>query len=213
MNDIKDTYKTIEKSFISDVYKVKGSKFIGYAFPLKEEGKVKDYIKQVKEAHHKARHWCYAWQIGYNDKVQFRANDDGEPSNSAGQPILGQIHSFDLTDVLVIVVRYFGGTKLGVGGLVSAYKIAAKMVLEEAEIIQKTINYTFKINFQYKDMDKVLRVLKENKATILERKMELDCDFLIEIRNKNKDSLLNNLLKLRCVTIKNRANSYFEIQS
>ncbi len=202
MNTIKDTYITIEKPFKSDVYKVKGSKFIGYAFPLKEEGKVKDYIKQVKETHYKARHWCYAWQIGYNGKVQFRANDDGEPSNSAGQPILGQIHSFDLTDVLVIVVRYFGGTKLGVGGLVSAYKIAAKMVLEEAEIIQKTINYTFIINFKYKDMNKILRVLKENQATILDRKMELDCNFLIEIRNSKKENLLNNLLKLRCVNIK-----------
>ncbi len=201
METPKDTYKTIEKSFESEVYKVKGSKFIGYVFPVKNEEQIKKNLKDVKEKHYKARHWCYAWQIGYNDKAKYRANDDGEPSNSAGQPILGQIHSFGLTDVLVIVVRYFGGTKLGVGGLVSAYKTAAKMVLETAEIKNKTINYSFGITFEYKDMDKVLRVLKETNATIIERKMEMNCNFTIEIREKDKDILLEELKRTRCVNI------------
>lgn len=199
METIKDTYKTIVKPFVSDVYKVKGSKFIGYAFPVKNEEQVKTYLKQVKEQHFKARHWCYAWKIGYNNQAKFRANDDGEPSNSAGQPILGQIHSFDVTDILIIVVRYFGGTKLGVGGLVSAYKTTAKMVLEEAEIIKKTINDIFGIEFEYKDMDKVLRILKENNAVILHRKMELKCEFTIEIRYKNKEKLMQDLSNCRCV--------------
>ncbi|HFS67847.1 MAG TPA: YigZ family protein [Flavobacteriia bacterium] len=199
MNQIEDQYKTIQKPFESDVYKVKGSKFIAYAFPVQNEEQVKKYINQVKETHYKARHWCYAWQIGYNDAIKYRINDDGEPNNSAGQPILGQIHSFDVTDILIIVVRYFGGTKLGVGGLVSAYKMAAKMVLEKAKIVNKTINTTFGIKFDYKEMDKVLRILKEHDALIMERKMELDCDFIIEIRNKNKEILVKNLEKCRCI--------------
>lgn len=201
MKMLNDSYKTTEKPFVGDVYKVKGSKFIGYAFPVTSEDQAKEYIKQVKEEHYKARHWCYAWQIGYNDKKKYRANDDGEPSNSAGQPILGQIHSFDITDVLLIVVRYFGGTKLGVGGLVSAYKTAAKMVLDSAEIKMKTINCNFGIVFEYKNMDRVLRILKEHKAVILQRKMTLNCAFSIEIRKKNYDKLLAALQETRIVKI------------
>ena len=199
MENLIDTYKTIEKPYESEVYKVKGSKFIGYAFPLTDENQVKNYIKEVKEKHYKARHWCYAWEIGYQDQVKSRANDDGEPSNSAGQPILGQIHSFRVTNVLVVVVRYFGGTKLGVGGLISAYKIAAKMVLEEAEIVEKTRNYSFDIQFEYKDMDKILRILKEHQATIINRNMALSCIFSIEIRKKNKSNLIEALKQTRCV--------------
>lgn len=201
MKMLNDSYKTIEKPFVGDVYKVKGSKFIGYAFPVTTEDQAKEYIKQVKEEHYKARHWCYAWQIGYNDKKKYRANDDGEPSNSAGQPILGQLHSFDITDVLLVVVRYFGGTKLGVGGLVSAYKTAAKMVLDSAEIKMKTINCNFGIVFDYKNMDRVLRILKEHKAVILQRKMTLNCAFSIEIRKKNYDKLLAVLQETRIVKI------------
>ena len=199
MENLKDTYKTIEKPYESEVYKVKGSKFIGYAFPVTDENQVKNYIKEVKEKHYKARHWCYAWEIGYQDRAKFRANDDGEPSNSAGQPILGQIHSFGVTNILVVVVRYFGGTKLGVGGLVSAYKIAAKKVLEEAEIVEKTINYSFDIQFEYKDMDKILRILKEHQATILNRNMALSCVFSIEIRKNNQSNLIEALNQTRCV--------------
>jgi uncharacterized YigZ family protein len=196
---IKDTYKTIERPYKSEIYKVKGSKFIGYAFPVKTQDQIKEFIKQVKDEHYKARHWCYAWQFGYNKNKQYRVNDDGEPSNSAGQPILGQIHSFELTDILVVVVRYFGGTKLGVGGLVSAYKIAAKMVLEKSDIVVKTINFVFGIHFEYKDMNKVLQILKENEAVILDRKMELNCEFLIEIRLNKKDKLIADLNNTRCV--------------
>ncbi len=199
MDAINDTYKTIDKPFVSDVYKVKGSKFIGYAFPIANENDIQKVIKQTKDEHYKARHWCYAWQLGTEKDVKFRANDDGEPSNSAGQPIYGQIQSFGVTNILLVVVRYFGGTKLGVGGLVSAYKTSAKMVLEEAEIITKTNNEVFKISFEYKDMDRVLRVFKETNASILNRKMQMNCEFKVAIRKKNAKTLRNNLEKLRVI--------------
>jgi uncharacterized YigZ family protein len=201
MEKISDTYKTIVKPYKSEIYKVKGSKFIGYAFPVKTQDQIKEFIKQVKDEHYKARHWCYAWQFGYNKNKQYRVNDDGEPSNSAGQPILGQIHSFELTDILVVVVRYFGGIKLGVGGLVSAYKIAAKMVLEKSDIVVKTINFVFGIQFEYKEMDKILQILKKNEAKILDRKMEFNCKFLLEVRMNNKDKLIADLKNTRCVEL------------
>ena len=199
MKEFKDTYKTINKTFKSEVYKIKGSRFIGYAFPVKTEKDIEGSIKKVKEEHYKARHWCYAWQLGTEKDIKFRVNDDREPSNSAGQPIYGQISSFNLTNILIIVVRYFGGTKLGVGGLISAYKTTAKMVLEKSEVIQKTNNITFNIIFEYKDMDKILRALKNSDALILERKMELKCKFKVSVRKKNNQYLKQRLIDLRIV--------------
>ncbi len=199
MSAIIDTYKTIDKPFVSDVYKVKGSKFIGYIFPIIDENDIQKAIKQTKDEHYKARHWCYAWQLGTEKDVKFRANDDGEPSNSAGQPIYGQIQSFGVTNILLVIVRYFGGTKLGVGGLVNAYKTSAKMVLEKAEILTKTNNEEFRISFEYKDMDRVLRVLKDVNASVLDRKMQMNCEFKIAIRKNNVENLRNNLEKLRVI--------------
>lgn len=177
----KDTYKTITKPSEETLFKEKGSKFFGTAFPVKTEDDVNQCLQSVKEKHKSARHFCYAYQVGTN-QVYFRANDDGEPSNSAGMPIYGQIQSFDLTDVLVVVVRYFGGTKLGVGGLISAYKTSAKMTLEESEIIEKTIDITFEIGFDYKNMNKVMRVIKEKNLNIIDQKLELDCKIFISVR-------------------------------
>ena len=157
----KDTYKTIEVAIGDALFKEKGSKFIGYAFPVSSEDEVKIHIDELKKKHHSARHWCYAWQIGVED-IQYRANDDGEPNNSAGQPIYGQILSKEITNVLVVVVRYFGGTKLGVGGLISAYKTTAKLILDEANVIEKTIDVSFKLNFEYVDINKVMRIIKEH---------------------------------------------------
>ncbi|MEX0996855.1 MAG: YigZ family protein [Flavobacteriaceae bacterium] len=179
--DEKDTYKTIAKPSEETLFKEKGSKFFGTAFPVKTEDDVTHCLQLVKEKHKSARHFCYAYQVG-TDPVYFRANDDGEPSNSAGMPIYGQIQSFDLTNVLVVVVRYFGGTKLGVGGLISAYKTSAKMTLEESEIIEKTIDITFEIGFDYKNMNKVMRVIKEKNLNIINQKLELDCKILISVR-------------------------------
>ena len=146
----KDTYKTITRPSEQVLFKDKNSKFFGYAFPITNAEDIFPHLENLRKKHHAARHWCYAYQIG-TETITFRANDDGEPSNSAGQPIYGQIQSFKLTDVLVVVVRYFGGVKLGVGGLINAYKTTAKMALETSKIIQKTINEEFKITFDYKN--------------------------------------------------------------
>lgn len=197
----KDTYNTIEVAKSDALYKEKGSKFIGYAFPVKTEEDVKDCIDSLKKKHHTARHWCYAWRLGI-EEVRYRANDDGEPNNSAGQPIYGQIVAKDLTNILVVVVRYFGGTKLGVGGLISAYKTTAKLILEEVIVIEKTIDVFYRLIFEYQHMNKVMRIIKEQNLKLENQKMELDCDFLIAVRKKNSNKVQQLFLDLRCLKIK-----------
>ena len=197
----KDTYNTIEEAIGDALFKEKGSKFIGYAFPVSSEDEVKIHIDELKKKHHSARHWCYAWQIGIED-IQYRANDDGEPNNSAGQPIYGQILSKEITNVLIVVVRYFGGTKLGVGGLISAYKTTAKLIIDEAKIIEKTIDVHFQLNFEYVDMNKVMRIIKEHNIEIVRQKMELNCEFLISIRKKEALRVKDSFDDLRCLNIK-----------
>jgi len=194
----KDTYNTIEKTFVGEIYKEKGSKFIGYAFPVKTEEGITKFINQLKAEHHKARHWCYAWRLGM-EQFRFRANDDGEPNNSAGQPIYGQILSFDVTNILIVVVRYYGGTNLGVGGLINAYRTGATNVLNESVIVEKTINLEIIINFQYKDLNKVLRIIKDNQLVVIQQKMEYDCDFIISVRKKDYNKVYNALENLRCI--------------
>ncbi len=189
MNDLnQDTYKTILTSPEPALFKEKNSKFYGYAFPVTNEDEVKTHIEELKKEHHSARHWCYAYQIG-TEKISYRANDDGEPNNSAGMPIYGQIQSFDVTNVLIVVVRYFGGVKLGVGGLITAYKTAAQMVLETAEIIEKTIDIHYIIKFDYINMNKVMRVIKEKNIDIINQKMEMSCEIEIAIRKNNAQNI------------------------
>ena len=185
-----DTYKTIEKPSVEVLFKEKNSKFFGYAFPVQSENEVKKILDQLKKQHYTARHWCYAYQIGTKTKI-YRANDDGEPNNSAGMPIYGQIQSFDVTNVLVVVVRYFGGVKLGVGGLVTAYKTGAQMALEAAEIVEKTINTHFLIRFDYKNMNKVMRVIKEKNLNVVNQVLELDCLIEISCRLTQKEEIFN----------------------
>ena len=180
----KDTFKTIANFSVEVTYKDKGSKFIGYAYPITSEDAVKDIIDTLKSQHHKASHWCYAWQIGV-ETIQFRVNDDGEPNNSAGQPIYGQILSRDLTNILVVVVRYFGGTKLGVGGLVNAYKSAAQLAIDNSKVVTKTIKTHYVLIFEYRYMNNVMRIIKEKKAIIVKQKMDLHCEFEISVRKKN----------------------------
>ncbi|MDO9276475.1 MAG: YigZ family protein [Lutibacter sp.] len=195
-----DAYKTIDLAQGDVLFKEKGSKFIGYVFPVENEDDVKVHIEELKKKHHAARHWCYAWQLGVEEK-SYRVNDDGEPNNSAGNPIYGQILSKDLTNVLVVVVRYFGGTKLGVGGLINAYKTTAKLVLDEAVIVEKTVNVSFQLTFEYQDMDKVMRIIKENNLEIFEQKMNLNCLFLIVVRKKNATKIVQLFNDLRCLKI------------
>lgn len=185
----KDTFKTLVKPGEETLFKEKGSKFYGYAFPVKDEENIKDTLEEIKARHHSARHWCYAWQLG-TEKTRYRANDDGEPSNSAGMPIYGQIQSFELTNVLVIVVRYFGGTKLGVGGLIQAYKTSAQLALEASEIIEKTIDTHFLIEFEYKDMSHVMRVIKEKNLNLLHQEMGMSCRLEISVRKSEANLVI-----------------------
>ncbi|RTL11941.1 MAG: YigZ family protein [Flavobacteriaceae bacterium] len=199
----KDTYKTIATASEEVLYKEKNSKFFGYAFPVTTEEEIKEILERLRKEHFSARHWCYAYQIG-TEKIQYRANDDGEPNNSAGMPIYGQIQSFEVTNVLVVVVRYFGGVKLGVGGLISAYKIAAQMALENSEIVERTIDKHFIISFGYANMNKVMRIIKEKNLQIVSQKMEMDCEIEISIRKKNAQNLLDtfeNLYEIKLTEI------------
>ena len=186
----KDTYRTISKPSETVLFKDKNSKFFGYAFPVKFEEDIIPYLETLRKKHHAARHWCYAYQIGL-ETIKFRANDDGEPNNSAGQPIYGQIQSFELTNVLIVVVRYFGGVKLGVGGLINAYKTTAKLALESSKIIQKTINEEFLITFDYKNMNKVMRIIKEKQLKIVNQKLELGCEIQISVRKKDSQTIFD----------------------
>lgn len=188
--EIKDTYKTIESPSEEILFKEKNSKFFGYAFPISTTDEIKIHIDQLKKQHFGAVHFCYAYQIG-TEKIEFRANDDGEPSNSAGIPIYGQIQSFGLTNILIVVVRFFGGTKLGVGGLITAYKTTAQLVLENASIIEKTIDVQFKITFDYKNINKVMRIIKEKQLEIHSQKMEENCELLIVTRKKNAERIFD----------------------
>ncbi|MBQ4821192.1 YigZ family protein [Aquimarina sp. MMG016] len=203
--DIKDTYKTISTATEEVLFKDKNSKFFGYAFPISSEEEAKQHLERLKKQHHSARHWCYAWQIGVK-KIRFRANDDGEPSNSAGQPIYGQVQSFELTNVLVVVVRYFGGVKLGVGGLINAYKRAAQLALETSDIIEKTIDVDFLIIFEYKDMNKVMRIIKEHQLKITRQELELNCNIYISVRKTVADKINSFFSALYEVTIKELEN-------
>lgn len=184
----KDTYKTILEPSEEVLYKEKGSKFFGYAFPVLNEEEIKDHLENLKKQHHSARHWCYAWQLGKNYD-HFRANDDGEPSNSAGMPIYGQLQSYEVTNILVVVVRYFGGTKLGVGGLVQAYKTTAQMALENSGIVEKTIDEVFVLKFNYPEMNTVMRIIKDENISVKHQKMELYCEFEISVRKKEADRI------------------------
>ena len=180
-----DTYKTIASSVQEVIFKEKSSKFLGYAFPVTSEEEIKAHLEEVKKAHFSARHWCYAWQLGYGTNQRYRTNDDGEPNNTAGIPIYGQIQSFELTNILVIVVRYFGGIKLGVGGLVQAYKTTAQLTLQEAEIEEKLITEELRIRFEYPLMNKVMRVVKEQNLNITQQLLTENCELHLAIRQSD----------------------------
>lgn len=179
-----DTYKTIAKATEPILLKEKNSKFFGYSFPIQCEEDVKVILDDLRKQNNGAVHFCYAYQLGV-DKIAYRANDDGEPNNSAGMPIYGQIQSYEVTNVLVVVVRYYGGIKLGVGGLISAYKTAAQMSLEQAEIVEKTIDVHFLVSFDYQNMNKVMRVIKEKNLVIVAQNMQINCEIELKTRKKN----------------------------
>ncbi|MBG7611199.1 YigZ family protein [Polaribacter sp. BAL334] len=198
---IDDVYKTIEKPSIETLFKEKGSKFFGYAFPISSEEDVKIILENLKNQHHTARHFCYAYQLGILEK-RVRVNDDGEPSNSAGMPIYGQIQAFELTNILVVSVRYFGGTKLGVGGLMSAYKVSAQQALEASKIIEKTIDEYFQVSFNYDLMNKVLRIIKEHDVILINQKLDIKCEYEIAVRKKDAFKVFQIFNEMYPISIK-----------
>ncbi|SSY70603.1 IMPACT family protein [Alysiella crassa] len=174
-----NTYQTLSAPCEAE-FKDKGSRFIAYAYPVLTADEVKTIVENLRQEHHKARHWCYAYRLSV-DGNQFRANDDGEPSGSAGRPILGQIDSFELTDCLVVVVRYFGGTLLGVSGLIHAYKTSTQMALQAAQIVEKNIEKTVYLRCDYPHLNEALRIAKNHNAQIIAQDLQLDCHLIVRV--------------------------------
>lgn len=186
-----DTYKTISKPS-EGTFRDKGSKFIAYAYPFQDENELKDLLASVKSEHPKARHWCYAYRLS-PDRSVFRVNDDGEPSGSAGRPILNTLLSNDLTDIIVIVVRYFGGTLLGIPGLINAYKNATQESLDVAEIIEKMQEDVYKIDFDYLQMNDVMRIIKEDNLEILKQDFDNRCSITFSVRKLHVNQVVHKM--------------------
>ena len=189
-----DSYFTV-KAPHELLTKERGSKFIAFILPVNNETEIKENLLKLKKAHPNANHHCYAWRLGA-DKAAFRANDDGEPNNTAGKPILGQIQAKDLTNVLIVVVRYFGGTLLGVGGLISAYKTAAAEVIAGAEIVERYILFEYKIDFNEESINLVMRILKENEAKIISHTYEENNSIIFQIKKRNSEELEKDFKEL-----------------
>ncbi len=189
-----DTYKTIAGPS-EGIYSEKRSKFIAYAFPVTSEQEVKQRLAEIQKKHWDARHHCYAYILGPN-KDAYRMNDNGEPSGTAGRPIHGQLLSKDLTDVLLVVVRYFGGIKLGVSGLQNAYKVAAKEALDNAKIVEKTVQEKYRVTFEYLHMNEVMQILKNPEITIVDRQSDMQCVYTIMVRLSIADKTISALQKI-----------------
>lgn len=196
---IEDTYKTIS-SISEGIYTEKRSKFIAIALPVRTHEQIKAYLEQYQKEYYDARHVCYAYMLGHERK-DFRANDNGEPSGTAGKPILGQINSNELTDILIIVVRYFGGIKLGTSGLIVAYKAAAVEAIVNAEIIEKTVDEDITVVFEYPFMNDVMRIVKEEGPEIIEQSYDMDCLITLRIRKSMMEKLHSRLEKVETARI------------
>ena len=199
MNKEIDKYKTISTQ-AEGIYKEKGSKFIAHALPVQNEDEIQKQLDQLRAQYHDARHHCYAYRLGPEKKV-FRANDDGEPSSSAGKPILGQIKSYDLTNILIVVIRYFGGIKLGVGGLIQAYKTAAEDALKNAKIIEVTLHDIYRVSFEYSEINEVMRILKEENAKQIDQQFDTSCAIDLQMERNYKGKLLKRLEILQSTKI------------
>ena len=196
-----DTYNTIE-SISEGVFRAKGSKFISIAIPVTSENEIKEKLIEIKKKYFDARHFCYAYILGY-DKSIYRINDDGEPSGTAGRPIYGQLLSKDLTNILVVVVRYFGGTKLGVSGLIQAYKEATKEALLSSKIIEKTVDETYLVSLDYDQMNKVMQILKNDFVKITKQNFQDHYNIEFVIRKREADRIVQELIKNLSVKVTN----------
>jgi uncharacterized YigZ family protein len=196
---IQDTYRTIAEPTES-IYKEKGSKFLAFAYPVYSEEDIKEHLAELRKKYFDARHHCYAYSLGA-DKSRYRANDDGEPNHSAGDPILGQIRSADLSNVLVVVVRYFGGTKLGVSGLINAYKTATADAIAEATIIEKHETILLQVHFEYPQMNDVMSLVKEYSLDVRNQQFELACVLTIEVRMQLQQEITSKLEDIEGVRV------------
>ena len=194
-----DIYKTIAKP-AEGIYKEKGSKFLAFAYPVISEEQIRTHLQDLKKQYYDARHHCYAYRLSPDGSV-WRANDDGEPSSSAGKPILGQLLSMNLTDVVVFVIRYFGGIKLGVPGLIFAYRSATADALANAEIIEKTNNDIFTVNFSYAVMNDVMKLIKDEQPEIIEQNFDLSCSIILSIRKSKSNLLIDKFRKIESVEV------------
>ena len=195
-----DTYLTIDKSG-EGIFRDRGSKFLGYAYPITSEQDIKDIVAKLKLEHTKANHHCWAMRWG-TDRSVFRINDDGEPSGTAGRPILNTLLSRNLTNVAVVVVRYFGGTLLGVPGLINAYRTATELALNETKIIEKTVNDIYTILFDYQQINEVMRIVKEDNLEILKQQFDNSCELTMSVRKMQVNHVLGRLQKLTSVQVK-----------
>lgn len=194
-----DTYQTITQTS-EGIFRDKGSKFIGYAYPIKQEADVKEIIAKLRSEHPKARHFCWALRLS-PDRNVFKLNDDGEPSGTAGRPILNSLLSADVTNILVVVVRYFGGTLLGVPGLINAYKSATVEALGANEIITKTVNDVYELEFEYLMMNDVMRIIKEEQLNIIKQDFNTYCSLTFEVRKANLNVVIKKLDKIEGLKI------------
>ncbi len=194
------TYKTLEK-LSEGIYKEKGSKFIAYATPCYSENEAKEYLVKWKKENHQARHLCYAYKFGVS-QFSTRVNDDGEPSNSAGTPILGQIQSFELTNILIGVVRYFGGTKLGVGGLITAYKSSTKDAIENGIIILKELETLLELNFPYEKLPQIMSIIKNLNIKVKTQDFNLLCRMEIEFPKSQEKNIVQTIKNIPLIEIK-----------
>lgn len=195
-----DKYTTISAAGTGD-FRDRGSKFLAFAYPVNNQQEIKEKLQALKKEHPKANHHCVAWRLG-TDGMQYRASDDGEPAGSAGKPMLGQIDSMGLTNVLVVIVRYFGGTLLGVPGLINAYKTATAMALEPLPKIEKWIEVNYEITFDYPTMGEVLYLLKQSESTIHKQELQLFCTIEAGIPKPNAGACIKKLSEIRGVTLK-----------
>jgi uncharacterized YigZ family protein len=195
-----DTYNTIA-SRSSGQFRDRGSRFIAIAFPINDEESIKSILTGLRKEYHDASHHCFAWVLGH-DKSSFRMNDDGEPAGSAGRPIYGQILSKDLTNVLIVVIRYFGGTKLGIPGLINAYRTASAIALGNTTVIIKTIHNVYEIIYEYQVMNDVMKILKEEHAEQIETSIELTCHIVFSVRKNNAIKVFEKLSKINNLQIR-----------
>ena len=194
------TYKTIKERTDQVLFKDRKSKFYGFAFPIEEENEVKPLLESLKNAFPSAGHFCYAWQLGI-DNLRYRANDDGEPKNSAGMPIYGQIQKFELTNILVVVIRIYGGTKLGVSGLINAYRTTSRMAIEAASIESRVVEIKMQLDFGYPLMSKVMHVLKIWNANIIVQELKEKCTMIIAVPRNKADLVYKEFEKIYSLTI------------